>query len=208
MEGVELSRASHSMMIGIYRVRKSWLWCFLTTMLLLTSYSACAPEPHLSQSALDFRVRTLRDFEQLTLMLGPAWNSQDSFATAGEVIRGFLLDWHEKGRYVLGLGVLDPSGKYLVGYRLDDTAPGSIEKSGYKDMNFASFKGVDEVVSSRKIVQVPLYLKEQKVLVVGAPLIREDRLLGVMCLSFDTEQFEKEYGISEQEFLKIDFNIL
>ena len=207
MGGNRLSRAYHSTVIGITRVHKSWLWCLLTATLFLNSYSACAPEPPLSQSALDFRVRTLRDFEQLTLMLGPAWNSENSFATAGGVIRDFLLDLHGKGRHVLGLGVLDPSGKYLVGYRIDDTAPGSIRKSGYEDMSFASFKGVDEVVSSRKIVQVPLYFMEQKVLVIGAPLIKEDRLLGIMCLSFDTEKFEKEYGINEQEFLKIDFNI-
>ena len=207
MGGVRLSRANHSTVSGITRVHKSWLWCLFVAIVFLTSYSACTPEPHLSQSALDFRAGTLRDFEQLTLMLGPAWNSENSFATAGEVIRDFLLNLHGKGRHVLGLGVLDPSGKYLVGYRIDDTAPGGIEKSGYEEMSFASFKGVEEVISSRKIVQVPLYFQEQSVLVVGAPLVGEDRLLGIMCLSFDTEKFEKEWGISEQEFLKIDFNV-
>ena len=156
---------------------------------------------------MTFRKKTLDDFERLTLKLAPILQRDSEFGTAGEVIKDYLLDQYANGRYVLGLGVLDPSGEYRVGYRLNDTAPGSIEKSGYKDMSFASFKGVDQVVSSRKIVQMPLYFREQNVLVVGAPLVGEDRLLGIMCLSFDTEKFEKEYGISEQEFLKIDFNI-
>ena len=153
-----------------------------------------------------FRQKTLEDFERLTLKLSTVLEKDSQFGAAGDVIEDYLLDQYVNGRYVLGLGVLDPSGDYRVGYRLNDTAPGSIEKSGYEDMSFASFKGVDQVVSSRQIVQMPLYFQEQKVLVVGAPLVREDRLLGIMCLSFDAEKFEKEWGISEQEFLKIDFN--
>ena len=155
---------------------------------------------------MTFRQQTLEDFERLTPKLGPAFDSDSPDMASDEVIIDFLLELHDNGRHVLGLGVLDPSGSYRVGYRVDDTAPGSIEKSGYEDMSFASFKGVDRVVSSRKIVQVPLYFQEQRVLVVGAPLVKEGHLLGIMCLSFDTEKFEEEWGISEQEFLRIDFN--
>jgi hypothetical protein len=153
-----------------------------------------------------FREETLEGFERLTLKLAPTLEDNGQYEAAGKGIKDYLQHQYVNGRHVLGLGVLDPSGNYLVGYRIGDTAPGSIEKSGYEDMSFASFKGVDQVVSSRKIVQMPLYFQEQNVLVIGAPLIREDKLLGIMCLSFDTEKFEKEWGISEQDFLKIDFN--
>ena len=156
---------------------------------------------------MTFRQQTLEDFERLIPKLVPAFDGDNPDMVADEVIINFLLDLRENGRYVLGLGLLDPSGKYRVGFRLNETAPGSIEKSGYEEMSFASFKGVEEVISSRKIVQVPLYFQEQSVLVVGAPLVGEDRLLGIMCLSFNTEKFEKEWGISEQEFLRIDFNV-
>jgi len=156
---------------------------------------------------MTFRQKTLEDFEHLTLKLLPILEMNGEFEAAGEVIEEYLLDQHVNVRHVLSLGILDSSGEYRVGYRLNDTAPGSVEKSGYKDMSFASFKGVDQVVSSRKIVQMPLYFKKQNVLVVGAPIVREDRLLGIMCLSFDTEKFEKEWRISEQEFLRIDFNL-
>lgn len=156
---------------------------------------------------MTFRQQTLEDFERLTPKLGPAFDSDSPDMASDEVIIDFLLDLHDNGRHVLGLGVLDPSGNYRVGYRLDGTAPGSIEKSGYEEMSFASFKGVEKVVSSRKIVQVPLYFQEQRVLVVVAPLVKEGHLLGIICLSFDTEKFEEEWGISEQEFLRIDFNV-
>jgi hypothetical protein len=156
---------------------------------------------------MTFREQTLEDFERLTPKLGSAFDSASPELASGEVIIDFLLGLHDNGRHVLGLGVLDPSGNYQIGYRLDDTAPGSIEKSGYEDMSFASFKGVEKVVSSRKIAQMPLYFKEQRVLVVGAPLMQEGELLGIMCLSFDTKRFEEEWHISEQEFLKINFNV-
>jgi len=202
-----LNREIHNPVIVFFRGNKSWLWALSVSILSLTFSSGCTPDQPLSQSAQTFREQTLEDFDRLTLKLGPAWDSDGQYAAAGEVIQDFLLDLREDGRHVLGLGVLDPSGNYLVGYRLDDTAPGSIEKSGYEDMSFASFKGVEEVVSSRKIVQIPLYFQEQRVLVVGAPLVKDGRLLGILCLSFETEKFEKKWEVSEQEFLKIDFNV-
>ncbi len=156
---------------------------------------------------MTFRQQTLEDFERLTPKLGPAFDSDSPDMASDEVIIDFLLDLHDNGRHVQGLSVLDPSGNCRVSYRLDDTAPGSIEKSGYEDMSFASFKGVEKVVSSRKIVQMPLYFQGQRVLVVGAPLVKEGHLLGIICLSFDTEKFEEEWEISEQEFLRIDFNV-
>lgn len=202
-----MSREFHRFVIWGLFTHKTWLWGVLFCVVLMGFYPGCTSDPPLSQSAMTFREETLESFEHLTLKLAPVLERDSLFGVAGEAIKDYLLNQYANDRYVLGLGVLDPSGEYLVGYRIGDTAPGSIDKSGYEDMSFASFKGVDQVVSSRKIVQVPLYFQEQSVLVVGAPLVREDRLLGIMCLSFDTEKFEKEWGINEQEFLKIDFNV-
>ena len=202
-----MSREFHRSVIWGFFAHKTWLWGVLVCTISLAFYLGCTSDPPLSQEAMTFRQQTLEDFERLAPKLAPVLERESQFGAAGEVIKDYLLDQYVNDRYVLGLGVLDPSGDYLVGYRIGDTAPGSIEKSGYEDMSFASFKGVDRVVSSRKIVQVPLYFQEQSVLVVGAPLVNEDRLLGIMCLSFETENFEEEWGISEQEFLKIDFNV-
>jgi uncharacterized protein GlcG (DUF336 family) len=200
-----LSREFHRFVNLGFCADKTWLWGVLVCAVFVVFYPGCTSNPPLSQKAVTFRQQTLEDFERLTPKLGLAFDSPDM--ALDEVIIDFLQELHDNGRHVLSLGVLDPSGNYRAGYRLDDTAPGSIEKSGYKDMSFASFKGVDRIVSSRKIVQMPLYFQEQSVLVVGAPLVREDRLLGIMCLSFDTEKFEEEWGISKQEFLRIDFNV-
>ncbi len=207
MRRIKLSRAFQRFVIWSFFAEKTWLWGVLVCMVFAAILSGCTSDPPLSQSAMTFREETLEGLEGLTLKLVPALERDESFEMAGEVIKDYLQNQFVNGRHVLSLGVLDPSANYLVGYRLDDTTHGSIEKSGYKDMSFASFKGVDRVVSSRKIVQMPLYLQKQRALVVGAPLIKEDRLFGIICLSFDKEKFEKEWGISEQEFLKIDFNV-
>ena len=205
--GAKLTRKFRRLTIWGFFADKTWLWGALVYAFFVAFYPGCTSDPPLSQSAMTFRQKTLEDFECLTLKLSPILERDGEFEAAGEVIEEYLLDQHANGRHVLSLGILDSSGEYRVGYRLNDTSPGSVEKSGYKDMSFASFKGVDQVVSSRKIVQMPLYFKEQNVLVVGAPLVKEDKLLGIMCLSFEKERFEKEWKISEQEFLKIDFNV-
>ena len=202
-----MNRECHRLAIWSYFTDMPCFWKALFFTTLVAFYPGCTSDPPLNESTVKFREETLDGFERLTLKLGPALEHDGQYEAAGEVIKDYLQHQYVNGRYVLGLGVLDPSGDYLVGYRMGDTAPGSIEKSGYEDMSFASFKGVDQVVSSRKIIQMPLYFREQNVLVIGAPLVREGRLLGIMCLSFDTEKFEKEWRISEQEFLRIDFNL-
>ena len=74
-------------------------------------------------------------------------------------------------------------------------------------MNFASFDGVEKIIKSRKIVQAPLYFHDTRFLVIGFPLLNGDNFLGLAYFSFNSYDFEKEWGTSEQEFLRIDFNV-
>jgi hypothetical protein len=136
-----------------------------------------------------------------------AFDNDTFVIEAGVVIKDFLLDLHGAGRPILGVGVLDPSGEYLTGYSIEDKATGKLRKNEYKGMNFASFEGVESIVNSRKIVQAPLYFHDTKVFVIGFPLIKEDNLLGIAYFSFNSDEFKKEWGISEKEFLQIDFNV-
>lgn len=191
----------------LFCTNKSWLWRFIALIFFLASCSACTSDEPLSQSSLIFREQTLEDFDRLTSKLVPAFDRDNPVMEAGAVIRDFLLDLYGAGRPILGVGVLDPSGEYLTGYSIEDKETGQLRKNEYEGMNFASFEGVETIVDSGKIVQALLYFHDNKVLAIGFPLIKEDNLLGIVYFSFNSDGFEEESGISEQEFFQIDFNV-
>lgn len=191
----------------VFCTKKSWLWGLIASIFFLVFYSACTSTKPLSQSARTFREQTLEDFERLTSKLVPALDSDSPVIAAGAVIKDFLLDLHGDGRQILGVGLLDTSGNYLTGYRLEDKLTGKLRKDEYKGMNFSSFEGVEKIVKYREIVQAPLYFQDTRVLVIGFPLMKEDNLLVIVYFSFDSHEFEKEWGISEQEFSEIDFSV-
>jgi len=186
--------------------KKSWLWGLMASIFFSGFFSTCTSDQLLSQRAQTFREQTLEDFDILTSKLMPALESDSPVIAAGEVIEDSLLDLHGAGRRILGIGLLDTSGEYLTGYSLEDKITGKLRKDKYKGMNFASFEGVEKIVNSRKIVQATFYLQDARVLVIGFPLVDGDNLLGIAYFSFNSQEFEEEWGISEKEFLKIDFN--
>ena len=185
---------------------KSWLRGLIVPVFFLAFYSACSSGEPLSQNAQIFRKQTLEDFNHLTSKLVPALNSDSPVIEAGAVLKDFLLDLHGAGRVILGVGMLNTSGSYLTGYSLEDKATGKLLKNEYKGMKFASFEGVEKIVESGKIVQAPLYFRDTRVLVIGFPLVKGDNLLGIVYFSFNSDEFVKGWGISEQEFLRIDFS--
>jgi len=52
---------------------------------------------------------------------------------------------------------------------------------------------------------VSLYFQGASILIIGFPLIKEGELLGIAYFSFNSQEFKKEWGISEKEFLQIKF---
>jgi hypothetical protein len=191
----------------VFCTKKSWLWVLMASIFFLAFYSACTSNKPLSQSAKTFREQTLEDIDRLTPKLLQALGSDSPAIAAGAVIKDFLLDLQSAGRQIFGVGVLDTSGNYLTGYSIEDKVTGKLLKDQYRNMNFAYFEGVGKIVKSRKIAQVPVYFRDTRFFVIGFPLVNEENLLGIAYFSFNSHEFEKEWGINEQEFLQIDFSV-
>jgi hypothetical protein len=190
----------------LYNTKKSWFFGLMASLLFSGLFSACTLEEPLSRNAQIFCDQTLEDFYVLRSKLIPALEGDNPITAAGAVIEDYLLDLHNAGRRILGVGLLDISGEYITGCSLEDKNSGELKKDKYKGMNFASFEGVERIVNSREIVQVPLYLQDARVLVIGFPLVDKDNLLGIAYFSFNSRDFMQKWGIGEEEFLQIDFN--
>jgi len=94
--------------------------------------------------------------------------------------------------------VLNPSGETMAAYPV---------KGDGKAKNFSSYDLVIKAISSKKIHLQGFFLQDgAKLYLVCAPLIREDKLIGLVVIAVSSEDAEKRWGLTEKEFLALDFN--
>jgi hypothetical protein len=97
------------------------------------------------------------------------------------------------------LGVLNLSGETLAQYP---------DKGDGKTKDFSSYELVKKAISSKKIQQQGLFLTDgSKLYLVCAPLIREDKLIGLVAIAISSKNAEQRWGLKETEFTALDFNI-
>jgi hypothetical protein len=179
---------------------------FLASLFFLVFHPACNSREPLSQTAQIFRDRTLEDFDRLTPKLLPALASDSPVPAADAVIKAFLLHSHRNGCRMSGIGVLDKAGVYVTGYGFDDNNLGPPRRREYRDIKFGSFSGAKKIIESNQIIQAPLYFRNKKILVVGAPMLQKGNVLAIAYCYFEVKALEETWGITEEEFLQIDFN--
>ena len=168
-------------------------------------FLACNTGEPSNPAAEEFRKQMLADYSDLKLTLIPALETDKPIVAAGEAIENFLLESKSNDQGIFGISLLDISGKYLTGAVIDNKNTGELVKDKYKDTNFHSYRVVEQIVKSRRVMQERLYLQDTSILAIGFPVINNRDLLGILCLSFESHEFEKRWGLSEKEFLHIDF---
>ncbi len=96
------------------------------------------------------------------------------------------------------IGVTDPSGDTLAAYPV---------KGDGKGKDYSNYELVKKAISSKKIQQQRFFLQDgSELYLVCAPLIRDDKLLGLVAIAISSEEASKRWGLTEKEFLAIDFN--
>ena len=182
-----------------------WFKSLVFFLILSPVYFGCSSDKPLKPDVQAFREQMIKDFNLLESGLIPALEGDKPILAASEVIDHFLIELKNNNRKIFGISLLDTSGEYLTGFVIEDKTAGKLIKDKYKNMNFHSFEVVDRIVKSRKIIQERLYFQDTRILAIGFPVIKDDDLLGILCFSFKSHEFEKKWGISEKDFLEIDF---
>ncbi len=72
--------------------------------------------------------------------------------------------------------------------------------------DFSNYTPAKTVFNEKKKVQAALYFKGTKIFVVIAPLLQNNNLVGAVALAFPAAALEKQWHVSEKEFLSLDLN--
>jgi hypothetical protein len=100
--------------------------------------------------------------------------------------------------FACGITVLDHHGITLA-----SATPGE----PIKRLDYSRYEVVMKALKERKIVKAKLYLQDRTTLyVVGIPLVRQREALGLLVLAFDASDLRDRFGLTEEEFLRVDLN--
>lgn len=168
-------------------------------LLALMIFPGCTPkEPPNSDAAISFKKEALNTIGYLSPLLADPL-SRDDIAGVTKAAKAGLsgksainpsLDF----RFV----VLDKNGVEIAGSGTD--------QKGEK-FNFSNYRVVDEPLNKQKMAQARLYVQGgEKIFVIGSPLVFEKNIVGVLVIGLTMEEVQREWGVSEEEFLLIDFN--
>jgi len=181
--------------------RRSFLFpfCFFIFCIALLNFSGfCAGVANAGSSTLAFQDEVKRIIKTMAgPMMGPLSKRDNNAIQA--ILDKVILDAEKEGKPVrFGIGILDMeglavAGRYIVGtFKMDD---------------FSKYNYVTKAFKQKKIVQDRLYFQGgSQFLIICVPLVRQKEVVGALVFGFDPSQIEKNYGLTTEQFMALDFN--
>ncbi len=169
----------------------------LTLLLILLIFCACsAKKPPLSPAAANFKEEVQGCIQRLAGTLGgpvarldtPAVNQAlGASESAVKLCRSCPFQ----------IGVADLQGDSLGRY--------PEKKDG--GFNFSGYDLFAQVLKSRRISQKRFFLQGgSEIYIIAAPIFSGGRLVGLLGVSLDAEEALHRWGLTDEEFLALDFN--
>jgi len=177
---------------------KGHLWPILLAGAVVLFFGCQAREAPLSPGAATFKQELKSCFDNLgvTLMEPVARKDVAGIKAALEKVESPAAKLCRLCPFEIG--VTDQSGETLAVYPV---------KGDGKGKNYSNYDLVIKAIKSKKIQQQRFFLPDgSELYLVCAPLIREDKLIGLVAIAISSVDAEKRWGLKEKEFLAIDFN--
>jgi GAF domain-containing protein len=96
------------------------------------------------------------------------------------------------------IAVLNQHGEALAVH------PPNLER---KRTNFSNYDLVIKTINSKKIQQQRFFLQNgTQLFIICVPLIRQDKVIGLLAIAIDSAEAQQRWGLTGKEFLALDFN--
>jgi hypothetical protein len=172
-------------------------------MLLLGALMSCTQpaDSHLNI----IKQQIVNDYNEMESAIRDSLEKQDNKNHLGNVIQAFI----ERRPAIRSKGgctvaVLDPNMRFIAGrYLGTQDAEIKIIDTALKNYQYLkeSFKGLEK----GRMTQNILYYKNDKIYVVAKAVQQGQALLGYLFFAYNEERVNKDWKISDEQFMKIDF---
>ena len=167
-------------------------------LLLLMVFGGCqAKEPTLSPAAVSFK-KEIRNYLQRLSQGLTAPLAKGDLPAVNEVLDRVGPEAVKLCRMCpFHLGVLNKDGVTLTVHPYNVAALG----------NFSNYEVVVQTLKNQKINQQRFFLQDgSQIYIVCDPILKGDKLLGILALSLSAQEAKQRWGLTEKEFLAINFN--
>jgi len=155
-----------------------------------------APKPSLSPKAQALKKQLLGDLNKLTPQLTEPV-AQEDWPAVEAILKTAYENMSKEAKLAPEmLVVLDRDGITQVRFPSPDESR----------FDFSNYTQTKTVFNKKRTDQAALYLKGAKIFVVIAPLLQKDTIIGAVSLAFFADTLEKNWQVSEQEFLSMNLN--
>ena len=150
------------------------------------------------QSVSSFKEEAKTAIKTLSVSLIEPLSKKDIDTIETTVYETFL-EADKKGRPIrFGIGILDRTGVAVAGGYI---------VGAFKGEDFSKYNFVKKAFKKKKIIQNRLYFQDRsELLIICAPLVHQKKIIGAIVLGFDPTELKKDYGLSAEQFLALDFN--
>ena len=177
-------------------IRKLSLSGFFLSCLAVLLVGCQASKPSLSPEAQTLKTELRGETDKLVTQLIEPVSKQD-WAAVEPILQTTYSNMEDKGKLVPKvIVVLDSNG----------ITQGRFPPADIGHYDFSNYTPAQIVFKEKRKVQATLYFKGIKVFMVLAPLLQNDNVIGAVALIFPADAVEKQWHVSEKEFLSIDLN--
>jgi hypothetical protein len=169
-------------------------------MFLLAGGGGCGrKESPVTKGGFEFKKQIRETVEKLEPLLLESAAKEDR-KRAETTLEKFASEAFQKnGVRPLLMGLIDQRGIVLA------RGPGTVSSDSGND--FAQYHAFQKVLKDRKIFQERLFLQGGKnILLLCVPLLRKGDLEGILAFTFRPADLKDQIGLTEEEFLAMDFN--
>jgi hypothetical protein len=166
---------------------------------LILASMGCGPkEAPLSEAAQTFKSKILEEVNFLGPSLVQSVAKKDVKAINRALAASFERAEKSGAPLPFNVFILDVNGVILARHPLEDK-PAS---------RFSDYRGVKEVIKTKRISSGILYFADgSKAYLVLAPLLSQDKLVGMMALALKADEAEEKWNLSLEDFKDINFNL-
>ena len=114
-------------------------------------------------------------------------------------LNGIVSETEKRGRPIrFGIGILDTEGLAIAGRYIVGT---------FKEEDFSRYHFLKKAFKQKKVILDRLFFQNRsEFLVICVPLVQKNEVIGALVLGFDPAEIKREYGLTAEQFMALDFN--
>jgi hypothetical protein len=168
--------------------------CAIILLAVICSAGCTSRKLEQSEAARSFKQEVQEKIKQLSPIFIEPLARKDA-KTVKSLLENTVSDAAQEGKPLkLIIAILDDQGVKVAGSYSDAA------------MNFSTYATVQQILDKQKTFTGELYRGADRFLFIGAPLMKQGQLVGILVLGNAEEELKKQWNVSAKEILALDFN--